>query len=119
MAVDEERSADRLLIRHLLELHDAHDGASAVDARGKLASLRYGLRDRLHADYPCGRVIGALAAGTLTGDTERNEWRTVIAALFGYAHDEVRQEQGVSLGTALRRLYDIRGNESLERRFMA
>lgn len=119
MLTDEEQAADHALVRGLLGLHNAHDKQSDNDARGRLANLRYGLRDRLHADYPVGRVFPALTPGALTDNEERNEWRTLIAALFGYAHDDVEDAPGVSLGTALRSLYDKRKNDSLERRFMA
>lgn len=119
MSLEEENEADRILMRHLLQLHEYHDKRHDVTARGKLANLRYGMRDRLHAEYPVGRVFPALAAGGLTEHPERNEWRTLIAALFGYAHDEVEDKQSVTLGAALRSLYEIRQNDSLERRFMA
>lgn len=119
MAAEEEFTADRILMRHLIGLHQSHDKTNNNDARGKLANLRYAMRDRLHADYPFGRALPALAPDALTDDADRNEWRTLIAGLFGYAHDEVEDKQGVSLGAALRSLYDVRQNESLERRFMA
>lgn len=115
----EEESADRILMRHLVGLHEDHDKRHDVSARGKLANLRYGMRDRLHADYPVGRVFPALAPEGLTDDKDRNEWRTLIAGLFGYAHDEVEDAANVSLGTALRSLFEKRENDSLERRFMA
>ncbi|HLJ56864.1 MAG TPA: type I-E CRISPR-associated protein Cse2/CasB [Chthonomonadaceae bacterium] len=119
MMHDEERIADYRLISHLARLHEDHDKRNDVDARGKLANLRYAMRDRLHTDYPVGRVFPALAEGALSDNPERNEWRTLIAGLYGYAHDEVAQRDGVSLGTALRDLFEARQNESLERRFMA
>lgn len=119
MSGEEEYEADRILMYHLMKLHEDHDKRHDVSARGKLANLRYGMRDRLHADYPVGRVFPALAPGGLTDDSDRNEWRTLIAALFGHAHDVVEESKGVSLGSALRTLYEIRQNDSLERRFMA
>lgn len=119
MSTEEEYLADRILMHHLIRLHEDHDKRHDVTARGKLANLRYGMRDRLHTDYPVGRVFPALAPGGLTDDSDRNEWRTLVAGLFGYAHDEVEDTQHVSLGAALRTLYDMRENESLERRFMA
>jgi CRISPR type I-E-associated protein CasB/Cse2 len=115
----QEKLADRILIDHLLRLHDAYDKKHDVTARGKLANLRYAMRDRIHADYPVGRVIPAMKEGSLTGDPDRNEWRTLVAGLFGYAHDDVENAPGVTLGTALRDLFEKRENESLERRFMA
>ncbi|MCW3051470.1 MAG: CRISPR-associated protein Cse2 family [Chthonomonadales bacterium] len=119
MSIQEEYAADYTLMRHLLRLHADHDKKHDVEARGKLANLRYAMRDRLHADYPVGRVFPALHAGGLTDDPERNEWRTLVAGLFGYAHDDVEDSRGVTLGTALRALYERRENDSLERRFMA
>jgi CRISPR type I-E-associated protein CasB/Cse2 len=114
----QDSSAASTLIGWLLKLHDDHDKAHDTLARGKLANLRYGLRDRLHADYPVGRVFPALTEGALTESDERNEWHTLVAALFGYAHDDVDNAEGISLGAASRTLYDRRENESLERRFM-
>lgn len=118
MSTPEEIASDTL-IRWLLKLHNDHDKAHDTDARGKLANLRYALRDRLHADYPVGHVFPALTDGCLTESEERNEWRTLVAGLFGYAHDEVKDRKGISLGAASRELYDHRQNDSLERRFMA
>lgn len=119
MPPEEAKTPAEILISGLLQLHRDHDKDHDTTARGKLANLRYGLRDRLHADYPIGRVFPALTAGSLTFDDERNEWHTVVAALFGYAHDDVPDIKGVTLGTASRRLYDKLDRESLERRFMA
>ena len=119
MSIKQEEHADGVLIGHLLKLHDAHDKRHDVTARGKLANLRYAMRDRLHADYPVGRVFPALEVGGLTNDPDRNEWRTLIAGLFGFAHDDVQDMTGVSLGAALRSLFERRENNSLERRFMA
>ena len=85
MSTDEEYDADRILMTHLVRLHEDHDQRHDVTARGKLANLRYGMRDRLHGEYPVGRVFSALAPGGLTDDSDRNEWRTLIAALFGFA----------------------------------
>ncbi len=119
MASEEEKDADELLIDHLLYLHEAHDKRHDANARGKLANLRYGLRDRLHSDYPVGRVFPAMPLGGMTNDPDRNEWRTLIASLFGFSHDEIEHEKKTSLGSALRSLYDQEDRESLERRFMA
>jgi CRISPR system Cascade subunit CasB len=119
MSIQEEHAADYVLVRHLLKLHRDHDKKHDVTARGKLANLRYAMRDRLHAEYPVGRVFPAMEVGGLTDDDDRNEWRTLIAGLFGFAHDEVEDVPGVSLGNALRSLYEKRENDSLERRFMA
>ena len=119
MSIQEEHAADYVLVRHLLKLHRDHDKKHDVTARGKLANLRYAMRDRLHAEYPVGRVFPAMEVGGLTGDADRNEWRTLVAGLFGFAHDEVEDMPGVSLGSALRSLYEKRENDSLERRFMA
>ena len=119
MPAEEEYTADRILMRHLVRLHEDHDKRHDVTARGKLANLRYAMRDRLHTDYPVGRVFPALAPDALTDDNERNEWRTLIAGLFGYAHDEVEDSERVSLGAALRTMFEKRENDSLERRFMA
>jgi CRISPR system Cascade subunit CasB len=115
----QEDVADGILIDHLLSLHRDHDKRHDVTARGKLANLRYAMRDRIHADYPVGRVFPALKVGSLTDNADRNEWRTLIAGLFGYAHDDVENRRGISLGVALRDLFEKRENESLERRFMA
>jgi CRISPR system Cascade subunit CasB len=119
MSTDQEYDADRILMKHLIRLHEDHDKRHDVTARGKLANLRYGMRDRLSDEYPVGRVVPALAIGGLTDNEYRNNWRTVVAGLFGFAHDEVEDMREVSLGRALRRLYDVRQNDSLERRFMA
>lgn len=119
MTAEEEHDADRILMRHLVRLHEDHDKRHDVTARGKLANLRFGMRDRLHADYPVGRVFPALGPGGMTENEERNEWRTLIAGLFGFAHDDLEDKRGVSLGTALRDLYEARQNDSLERRLMA
>lgn len=113
-----ESDANRILMRHLLSLHEDHDKRHDITARGKLANLRYALRDRLHGDYPVGRVFPALISGVLTDSRDHNEWRTLIAGLFGYAHDEVLDTQGISLGNALRNMYEIRQNDSLEKRYM-
>jgi len=121
-----EEKVDHDLVRHLVFLHDAHDQKNNDDARGKLANLRYAMRDQLHAEYPVGRVFPALApikktgnSEHLSGDVERNEWRTLIAGLFGFAHDNIEDIKGISLGYALRTLYETRENDSLERRFMS
>ncbi len=119
MTFQEEYEADRVLMRHLIFLHEEHDKKHDVSARGKLANLRYGMRDRLHDLYPVGRVFPALREGSLTDNNERNEWRTLIAALYGYAHDEIGDVGGITLGFALRTLADKRESDSLERRFMA
>lgn len=119
MPAEEEYEANQILVDHLIILHLAHDKRHDVNARGKLANLRYGMRDRLHADYPVGRVFPALAPGAMTDDADRNEWRTLIAALFGYAHDEVGDMRDISMGAALRELFERRQNDSLERRFMS
>lgn len=119
MAIEEELEADHILIRHLVTLHEIHDEKKDTSARGKLANLRYAMRDRLHTDFPVERVFPALVDGGLTDDAYRNEWRTLIAGLFGYAHDEVNNRSGVSFGTALRDLYEKRPIDSIERRFMA
>ncbi len=107
------------LIDHLLQLHADHDEKTNHDARGKLANLRYALRDRLNSDYPDWRVIPALEEGCLPEDPTRYLWYTLVAALFGFAHDEVANRNNVSLGTAFRDLYEDRKTESTERRFMA
>ena len=119
MANDQEAVADFTLISHLLRLHEDHDKQHDVSARGKLANLRYGMRDRLHSDYPVGRVFPAMPPGGMTNDPNRNEWRTLIASLFGFSHDEIEHEKKTSLGFALRSLYEQEERESLERRFMA
>ena len=126
MSIDEENAADHALMSDLRRLHENHHKKSDSNARGKLANLRYALRNRLHEDYPVGRVFPALAplnkndyAERLTDNPDRNEWRTVIAGLFGFAHDDVEDERKTSLGSALRTLYNKRENDSLERRFMA
>jgi CRISPR type I-E-associated protein CasB/Cse2 len=123
---EKEEKVDHDLIRHLIRLHDAHDETNNDNARGKLANLRYAMRDQLHAEYPVGRVFPALAlikktgnAEYLSDDAERNEWRTLIAGLFGFAYDNIEHTRGVSLGYALRTLYEARENDSLERRFMS
>lgn len=109
------------LIQWLIRLHEAHDKENNLSARGRLANLRYGLRNRLHEDYPIGRVMTAFdsSQGVLSDDDETNEWFTVVAALYGFAHDKVEHDERVSMGRALRELYTKRENESLERRFMA
>ncbi len=119
MENNHEAIANEILINHLKKLNDDHDKKYDHTARGKLANLRYAMRDRLHGDYPVGRVFPALISGGLTDSREQNEWRTLIAGLFGYAHDEVLYTKGISLGMALRNMYEIRQNDSLEKRFMA
>ncbi len=119
MIFQEESEADRVLMRHLIALHEAHDKKHDVTSRGKLANLRYGMRDRLHDPYPVGRVFPALKEGSLTDNDERNEWRTLIASLYGYSHDDIEDIKGITLGSALRTLADKRDSDSLERRFMA
>jgi CRISPR type I-E-associated protein CasB/Cse2 len=118
MPYEKENEADHTLMTHLAKLHENYNKQHDADSRGKLANLRYAMRDRLHADYPIGRVIPALEPGGMADDADRNEWRTVIAGLFGFAHADVEDKRGKSLGTALRDLFEARQNESLERRFM-
>ena len=117
MATEDDTAQN--LIKHLLDLHNNHDEKTNHEARGKLANLRYALRDRLHSDYPDWRVIPALEEGCLPDDPDRYLWYTLIAALFGLAHDEVTNRKNVSLGSAFRDLYEDRRTESTERRFMA
>jgi CRISPR system Cascade subunit CasB len=105
------------LVPVLLRLHRECDQNG--EARARLANLRHGLRDRLHADYPVGRVFPALSGVDLSNHDDTIEWYTVIAALFGFAHKEVEYEAGTSLGSASRELYIKRQSDSLERRFMA
>lgn len=119
MLPDHEAEANATLLDHLLNLHDIAAGAKPGDARGKLANMRYAMRDRLHEEYPVGRVFPAFVEGALTEDDYRNEWRTLIAGLFGYSHDDVPHCDNTSLGKALQRLPAKRHGKGLESRFMA